>query len=415
MSVSFIIDPRSALWMNEFLPANAKIPISRWDDPKTLREIKAELRQAGLIAEDPITIKSAQGSTDLLLPIVRRSAESSIVELRVYRATSRKARDRQEVFQLINQLDVRPLEESFVTAPVLRARGEAGNTSDDRVLPLTTLKRLQENAPNNGIWLTLAGQLRRAETKIAYGQVFYYNPTTTAMRAMLPWTSPTGELPKWQKLPKGRAAELVINQTIGLEPAFQAYQVRPSSRSKTIPVQLQPLSLTQSAIKYGAFVDALLLARSGLWSNALEVMQSVKQQTPKAEWTAQAQAQLDLVARHAKITKSQAEQSWASADQQVFADLVDGRWAGAIQTLQKSPTELVAVLDLLKFDSGRIQKRINTALQLNAARSDVQTWAALRLAAKQGKAQAIAWLKQQPNHSTAQRNATLKLLNEVEN
>lgn len=406
-----MLDPRSTLWMNQFLPSNAQIPISRWDDPKTLTEIKTELRHAGLDSEEPLTIKTAQRATDLLLPIVRRNSDSSIVELRVYRAVPRSPRDRQEVFQLVNQLDVRPLEESFVTAPVMRAKGEG--SASDRVLPFTTFKRLQENAPNNGIWLTLTGKLRQADTTIAYGQVFYYNPTTTAMRVMLPWTSPTNELPQWQKVPKGRAAELVVNQTIGLEPAFQTYQVRPSKRSKTIPVQLQAISLTQPAIDYGAFVDALLLARSGLWSSSLEIMQSVKHQLPSSEWTTQAQAQLDLVARHAKITKTQADQPWASTDQQVFADLVDGRWAGAMQALQKSPTELIAVLDVLKFDSGRIQKRISTALQLNSARSDVQSWAALRLAAKQGKDPAIAWLNQQPKDSTVLRNATLKLLNEL--
>ena len=38
---------------------------------------------------------------------------------------------------------------------------------------------------------------------------------------MLSWTSPNGQLPKWQQVTGGGAKELVIDQTVGLEPHLQ--------------------------------------------------------------------------------------------------------------------------------------------------------------------------------------------------
>lgn len=412
LSVKFMIDPRSVAWMNQFLPENAKIPVMGWDDPKTMTEINRDLKKEGLIAGDPISIKSVKGTTDIILPIVRRTEDfDRLVELRVYRRILNPMPNRPEAFQFINQLDIRELNEAFVTEPLVRAR--AANPPSDRTLPFTTIQRLP-NSPANGIWLTLTGKQPQGDTSIAYGQVVYYNPTTTALSMMLPWTSPADELPTWQKLPKGRPAELVVNHTVGLEPEFEVYQLRSSRQSKAVPFQLQQVSLTQSAIDDGAFIDALFLARTGLWSPALEIMQSVKRQLPSADWTQAAQVQMEVVARHAKVTKTQADQPWASSNQQVLANLLDGRWARATQLLQNSPADRFEVLDLLKFDPGRIQKRITAALKLNPARSDVQTWAALRMTAKQGKAQAIAWLNKQPRESSVLRAQTVKLLNQLD-
>ncbi|MBD1845215.1 hypothetical protein H6F89_17750 [Cyanobacteria bacterium FACHB-63] len=419
LSLQFIKDPRSVAWMNQYLPKNAKIPISTWDDPKTLREIQADLRKAGLFAGEPIrvetAIKAKSNQTDFLIPIYRldqSGGDDRLTELRAYRLVFNPTPNKEEALQFVNQIAVRELQEDFVAEPLIRAH--VIDSSADRSVPFTAVQRFEDRAPRNGVWLTLSGKLQQGDKSISYGQVVYYNPITTAMSVMLSWTSPTDEFPTWQAVAKGRPAEFVVNQTVGLEPDFQVYQLR-SVQRKTIPFQLQPISLSQSGLRQenGAFVDALFLARSGLWSTALEYMQSVKQQVGK-NWTATAQAQIELVERHAKVTKAQADQPWASAGQQLVANLIDGRWERAAQFVQNPTIDRAEILDTLKLDSDRVQKRIHAALNLNPARSDVQFWAALRLAAQRGKPSAIAWLKKQPQDSSLRRAQTLKFLSDLD-
>jgi len=420
LSAQFILDPQSVAWMNQYLPKQAKIPISAWDDPKTLKEIQADLSKAGLFAGEPLRVQTAilktkQKQTDLLIPIYQTGKDGNsdrLTELRAYRLVLNPTPNKKEALRFVNQIEVRELREDFVTEPLLRAR--VINPSFDRPVPFTQVQRFEDRAPRNGAWLTLKGNLQQGDASIAYGQVVYYNPITTAMSVMLSWTSPTGEMPSWQAVARGRPAEFVVNQTVGLEPEFQVYQLRSVNR-KNIPFQLQPISLSQSGLreKNAAFADALFLARSGLWSNALEYMQSLKQQLGE-DWTINAQAQMDLVARHAKVTKAQADQSWANSSQQVLANLLDGRWERATQLVLNSAADRAEVLDVLKFDPGRIQNRINALLSLDPARSDVQFWAALRLVAQQGKPSAIAWLSKQPQDSGIRRAQTVKLIDELD-
>ncbi len=416
LSLEFMKDPRSVVWLNRYLPDNAKIPINGWDDPKTMAEIQTDLRKSGLVAGDPIlinmTLKSDQPINDLLLPIFRPIANSddlSLVEVRVYRTVFDVTARKKEAFQFINQLAVRELEESFAIDPLVQAK--TTNSGSDRRLPLTSVQRY-DNAPNNGIWISAVGHLQRGDAQIAYGQLIYYNPASTSIRAVLPWTSTTDELPAWQSVAKGRPPELVVNHTVGLEPDLQTYQLRTVEQGRSVSVKLQPpISLTKPAIGNGTFGEALFLARNGLWSTALEMMKSVRQNYA-SNWTIAAQAQMDLVDRHAKITQSQAEQSSAAPTQQILANLIDGRWTRATQLLQ--PSDAFEVLALLKTDAGRIQKRINAALSLNNARSDVQTWAALMRTAKQGRPSAIAWLIKQPQDSARIRAQTLQFLNQLD-
>ncbi|MBW4537867.1 MAG: hypothetical protein KME43_01835 [Myxacorys chilensis ATA2-1-KO14] len=416
MSFQFIKDPKSVAWMNHYLPEGARIPLSAWDDPKTMAEVQADLRKKGLRAGDPIRVesgaKSAKRTVDLLLPIFRPEAQCSdncadrLSELRVYRRILNPTPQKKEALQFINVLEINEVEESFVLEPLANAR--VIEASSDRKLPYTTVERYEDT---QGVWLDLMGTLRQGDSSVTYGSVVYYNPVSTTINGLISWTSPVGQSPSWQKAPKGRAPELLVNRTVALEPDFQVFQLQIGTPS--IPFQLRPISLNKAAIDSGAFTDALLLARNGLWSPALAVMQSVRKQRID-EWTATAQAQLDLVARHAKITKTQADKPWASASQQVLANLIDGRWAKSTQVIQLSAADRDEVLDMLKFDSGGIQKRINAALQINPARTEVQTWAALRIAAKQGKTPAIAWLKQQPQDDYTTRVQGLKLLNQLD-
>jgi hypothetical protein len=419
LSLQFIIDPKSVVWMNRYLPEGAKIPLSAWDDPKTMAEIQAELRRNGLTVGNSIRVESstklANRTVDMLLPIFRRQANclddcDRLKEVRVYRTVLNPTPQKKEALQFINILEINELEESFVLDPL--ANAGVATVGSDRKLPYLTVERYEDRAPSQGVWLNLSGKLRQGDFNVAYGSVVYYNPVSTSIGGIISWTSPPGQTPTWQSVPKGRALELLVNQTVALEPDFLVYQFIPRP-SEAAPFQLKPISLNKPAIENSTFEDALFLARNGLWSPALEIMQSVKRRHIQ-DWTATAQAQVDLVARHAQITKAQADQPSASASQQVLVNLIDGRWTKATKVFQTSTDDRDEVLDLLKFDSGQLQKRINAALQLNAARTEVQTWAALRIAAKQGKADAIAWLKKQPYDDYNSHVQILKLLNQLD-
>ncbi|MCY7323652.1 MAG: hypothetical protein LH660_18065 [Phormidesmis sp. CAN_BIN36] len=421
LSVEFILDPRSVIWLNQYLPEGSKILVAGSEELRTLAELQAALKKTGRAIGDPIslesTLKEAKKSSDLLLPVLSRKEPCDldcdrIMELRVYRPTANSDRQgKQNYIELISQLSVNGLDESFVLTPFAEVRGDDQGSS--RILPLTTLQRFEDKVPSQGVWLNLSGQRAQGDSSVAYGEIVHYNPSQTHLSVLLRWTSPIGEAPVWQKRAKGMLSTLVVNQSIGLEPHFDAYQVR-ARKFIPDPLQLVPVSLAEPALDNGAFVDALFLARNGLWSTALEFLRSVKNRQAPAEWSTDAQAQMDLVERHAQATKLQAEEPWANASQQVLVNLIDGRWAKATQVLQASPHDRDEITSLLKSDSGRLWKRVSALLRVNQTRQDVQVWGALILMAQQDKPRAIAWLKKQPQESSASRAQITKLLNQVD-
>jgi hypothetical protein len=412
LSMQFMMDPRSVAWMNQYLPANAKIPLSTLGDPRTMTEIQGDLRKAGLKAGDPIVVDPSDPSgKDLLLPVFKAGDPDRLVEVRAYRKVNNPTRNLPEALQFVNSLEAKPLDDGFVLLPLSNAK--VMTPGSDRDLPITTIEKFDDRLPK-GVWLNLRGTLEQGDAKIAYGKIVYYDPTTNYLGSLLNWTSPAGEVPKWQKKPgKTRPLELVVDQSVGLEPDFQVYQLR-NRKSKTSPFQLEAISLEKAAINNPLFDEALTLGRNGLWSPALAILKSVKNNTPAAGWSTAAQAQMDLIAAHAKVTSDQADRPSASASQQILAHLIDGRWAKASEVAQASVAERQEILDLLKFESGRIQKRLVIALQLNPYRADVQTWATLRIAAKQSKSNAIAWLNQQSHEHSGDRAQILKLLNQLD-
>jgi hypothetical protein len=80
-----------------------------------------------------------------------------------------------------------------------------------------------------------------------------------------------------------------------------------------------------------------------------------QRQQLRQPWSTAAQAQMDLIRLHAQLTKSQAEETWASPSQEVLADLIDGRWGKALQVFQASSLENTQeIATLLAADSGRL-------------------------------------------------------------
>ncbi|MBD2059608.1 hypothetical protein H6F88_27040 [Oculatella sp. FACHB-28] len=406
LAVQLIINPGSVRWLSWMMPEWNRHALQR-EVIQTLAEIEAEATEAGRSLGTPLYLPATVGlPQDLLIPILAesdhcggRGAITSVpsgcgrlVEVRIYRPLSAREGARPGSFQLMSRMSVSGPEEFFVLDPFVTS--PTAVPGSNRMMPLSTVTLIEGNATEPGIWLHLSGERMRGSTRIVYGQVVRYDPAIPQLYSLVEWTSPAGKLPTWQQITGSEATELVVNQTVGLEPSFKVYQVE-RLQSSTEPIRLTPILLEQAALDSRTYENGLTLARSGLWSAALQTLESLKQQIDAASWSAPAQAQLDLIALHANATKAQAERDWASPSQQILAQLIDGRWGNALQLLQTTIRNGYDLSSLLEVDSDRIWRRVNAALQVNRNQPDVQIWGALVLTAQRDRTAAIAWLRQQ--------------------
>ncbi|MEH1912035.1 hypothetical protein [Nostoc sp.] len=398
ISVLFIFNPDQVSWLNKILPAWAQIPLGKHERPQTLKEIQLDLSKKNQIFGETLPLyQNAENS--FLLPVFQQRANcqsncEELVELRVYQRSEElefKCQS-ENYYYLATQLSVTGPEESFVISPLLDGISEPQDISIP--LPLTEVERFEGGTQLPGVWFNLRGQRQQGTAAFTYGYVVYYNPERTNLLQMLSWTSPNGELPKWQQVTGDGTKELVVDQTIGLEPHLLVYQVKPLKLFLK-PIQLEAITLNSPALKDYAYQNALSIARSGLWTPAFEWLKFIKKQR-KGVLPEAAQAQMDLIRLHSQLTKTQAEKNWASPSQEVLADLIDGRWEKALQVFQASPHNAQEIATLLKADEKRLWNRTVAALRVNPNRLDVQAWFALILAVQQGEEHANSWLKAQP-------------------
>lgn len=402
LSCRLIVNPQAVQWVNEWVPGWSR-DRGQENHTQTLQEVRAELRQQGRMTGELLMLGKNQSFadgktpvTDLLLPVLETTANcytncDRLVELRVYQSAPElpKSVSAEETYYLVQQLPVSGVEESFAIAPLVDAT--SSNQGSSRMLPLTHLSRFEDPALKQGTWLNLSGNRVRGDQTIAYGQVLYYHAKHQHLSTKLTWTSSTGELPVWKEVTGGGAPELIVNQTIGMEPQFEIYQVKPQ-RFIQSPVQLEPISLASAAFADPQYESALLLARNRLWSTSLAWLKGVKQRSPQF-WTSAAQAQTDLIQWHAQATTTQADGSWASPSQQILANLLDGRWERATMVFTSSIEASQETISLLKTDQGRIENRIEAALRVNPYNFEVKAWRALLLAAQQNPGVALNWLQ----------------------
>ncbi|MCX7596793.1 MAG: hypothetical protein N2235_24225, partial [Fischerella sp.] len=395
VSIELMFNPDKVTWLNKFLPGWV-ISLNSNESAQTLAEIQSNLKKQGQIAGEILPLEGNRRET-FLLPVVKQRANcqsdcKDIIELRVYqRSQSLELQSKPEkYYTLTTQLSVDGLEESFVLSPF----GEATSESQDSsiVLPVSEVGRFTGERLFPGIWFYLQGKRQQGTHAIAYGHIVHYNPERMHLQHQLSWTSPSGQLPKWQQVTGGGAKELVVDQTVGLEPQLHIYQVKPVN----FVVQLEEISLQSPVLKDSAYQNALQIARSGLWTPAWEWLQFIQKQR-KQKMPAAAQAQIDLIHWHSQLTKTQADTTWASPSQQVLADLIDGRWGKALQVFKASPQNVQEIASLLKTDTGRLWNRVEVALQVNPNRPEVQAWGALILAVQKGQEHANSWLQGQTN------------------
>lgn len=398
LSILYIFNPEQIIWMNKFLPEWAQISRGNYKDkPLTLKQIKLSLSQKKLIAGETIAVpKDKQQS--FLLPVFQQRPDclndcQALVELRVYQQSQdlELPSPTEKYYRLASQLTITGPEESFVVSTADEV--ELDNPENSQTLPLTEVNRFL-GGTSSGLWLNLQGKLPQGTSAIAYGNIVYYNPERSTLQQMLTWKSPNGQLPKWQQVTGDSVKELVIDQTIGLEPRLRIYQIKPL-KLFLHPIALEEISLKIPALKNPAYENALLLARNGLWTPAFEWLQSLQKQQ-KATLPAAAQAQIDVIGLHSQLTKTEADKTWAIPSQEVLADLIDGRWQKALQVFEASPQNVPEIATLLQMDGGRLWNRITTALRVNPNRPEVIAWGALVLAVQRGEEHAISWLKAQP-------------------
>jgi len=426
LSYQLIVDPNGNRLVSQFVPEWSRLPTGSRDSIQTLDQIKASIRKLGFITGEPLPLtvdKSRDNALpDLLLPVlVERTVNAStvcknpchqIVELRVYKRVQLPDRDseKEQYFQLASSVNVEGPAESFVIADL--GDSNSNNQASNQSLPLTELRRFDGKPPASGIWFNVSGKLLRGDKKIPYGQVVRYNPSQNHLISLLDWASAAGQAPNWQQIVKAPNPQLAIDQTVGLEPKFTLYQIG-SRKFVPNPVQLTPISLEEFAFNDETYKNGLRLANSGLWSPGLNVMRSAKIKAGQ-NWPAVAQAQLETIEFHAKVTRAQAIASWASPGQQVLAELIDGRWSQALQVFEADPSNSHEISTTLKNDGGRIMNRVDAALRVNSADADVKAWGALIIASQNGTRQAMNWLDRQSDTDSETRSRIRNLVNKLE-
>lgn len=412
LSVQLILDPDALLWVNQILPGWMAIPSTSGRSPQTLSQIQSSLRQQGYSPGTPVSLTDLPPGKpgDFLLPVLasqpnclpgKPAPDSNlapdclqIVELQLYQPVSRN-HPGAPYFQQVSRVAVQGPQESVATAPLRGAVVQGG----DRFLPLNRIDRFDGKAPPNGVWVYLSGQLP-SNPPLTYGQIAHYNPDRAYLSLLQFWSSTREQAPYWREMTGGGNPELVIDQTVGLEPQYKIYQVKPRNFFPD-PVQLEAISLMDVALKDPVYIKALSLARSGLWSTAEQWLRSLQRRSKN--WSAVAQAQLDFIHWHAQISKQQADQSWSNPSQQVLTSLIDGRWASALKVFEASPENSRDVATLLQPGVPRLWDRVTAALRVDPTQSEIKIWGALILAARDGQPAAIAWLQRQPKTSPALR------------
>ncbi len=397
-----IVNPDLSFWLRQYLPGPTAAEVGETAMPQTLSQISRSLEQSGQTPQEPLVLGTAfafrsqlAAATDVLLPIAGPSPTcgsdcQGITELRLYRSLQipylLRIFQGQPYFRLLDRMVVVGPEEGDVIASPLNP--QLANYGSTRRLPLTQLE-LETAAPSSGVWLRLTGLLS-TDSSTAYGQILQVDLERARLNLILNWRSTSGEPPTWRQVTGTTTPELVINQSVALEPDFQVYQVQTGADGEP---RLRAIALAEPSLTDPTYADALALARSGLWSPALDWLQQVRQQASQP-WTPAAQAQFDLIQMHAQVTRAQANQPAASVGSRVLAYLINGSWTPALQVLQANSAARSEIRDLLLTDSGRLFKRIETSVTLDPTQSDDLTWGAMILTTQQGRPEAIAWLRQ---------------------
>ncbi|WP_155834594.1 hypothetical protein [Leptolyngbya sp. PCC 6406] len=402
LSLVLLLRPQPPSWLGRYLPQTA----ASWGEiePQIQTQIHQDIEAQGYQVGDWIDLTTWSPDPYLqglwLLPVwtVRSPCQRDcevLVELRLYGQYRQTPEGRE--FQQLDRLVLQSPTLATVLAPLVQADVEVPPTQGE--LPLLDLQPFdQPDLP--GLWLTLTGRWQQGGQPVLYGQVVHIDPRLLGARSLLTWSSPHRQRPLWINLDHSGPPELVVDQSVGLEPGFRVYALA-GGGTALISQRLVGISLLESSLE-GAegqnYDTALYLAQNGLWSLAQERLEAIKKRRPE-QWSIETERQLQLVALHARVTQAQATGNWSQPSQKLLALLIDGRWEQALQELQEPSESLrTSILPLLAGDkSGRLWRRVTAALRVDHRRDAARLWGALLLLAKEDKATAEQWLAQAAN------------------
>ena len=426
ISVKLISDPNAIVWFNQSLPQWTQFYISGNKSLQTLDQIKDSIKEEGFSSGETFSLpsKTANSGSDVLVPIMKQIDSRAslpcetpcrkLVELRVYKSilSVNQREGSKPYFRLVNTLPLQGPAESFVISSVIGS--VSAPQGSNQPLPVTTVRRFQGKVPTAGVWFSVSGQRLQNNKTIPYGQIVNYNPKKNYLSSMLEWKSAAGQAPIWQEMTGEGDPELVVEQTVGLDPDFDIYWVQPRKFILN-PIELEKISLEEAPIEDRYYQDTLRLARNGLWSGAFALIQPLRQDLmDKSQWPEKAQAQFDLIKFHAKITEAQAIASWASPSQKVLAGLIDGRWQESLSVFENNLSSTYDIGKLLQNDTGRLRSRVDAALRVNQAETNAMAWGALIVGSQKGRRRAMSWLKKQPQTSEEAKEKIEKLLDQLD-
>ena len=422
LSFQVVTDPDVAFWLNQYLPTSKTAKRTAANQPRTLEQILKRLKKDDQVPGKPIVLATdaeakspVLATQDLLIPIYDKDCSEvsckKMQALHVYRSLKLPALLRlfqgKRYYRSLDRFAIKGVKESNLATLANNPRLVTGA---NRLLPLSRIE-IYHPAPKPGAWLRLTGLQTEGSATAIYGQIMYYHPDESRLVLMLNWASPAGEFPRWQQVTGDQRPELVVTQTVGLEPQFAVYRMHPAP---TGDLQIERISLTKPAFTHQEYAQSLLLARSGLWSPAQNKLVAVKENQPQ-QWSTQAQAQLDYINLHAKVAQSQAKQTSASTVQTIVARLVNGEWQSAMQVFQAPSTDPVEVRELLLADPGRLSSRVDAFLAVDPKDVNAIAWGTMIRHVQDEPKAALVWAQQRTgkNKAAVQRiQALLKRLDQ---
>lgn len=395
------------------------LPIAGLNPPKTIAEIKAELAKSDLRLDEKLPLNI----TDSIYPVIDRKTKE-IQEIRVYQPIT--AANGQEKLNLVKKMNITPPDEYFVKAPTYKYKTEKlkPGTANNQ-MPLMQLKPIEGISPSRGIWFMATGK----SENITYGQIFcYLTQPQPSLNWIVDWTSPASSQPQWQdftdvisaKPNTGNSSavsdadldqkerqiaeqislmpnepELVLDRSLAFEPSLAVFSLE-LSRNRVNPLQLREISLNEGLGMPRLYSDALLLGSGGLWSMALQKLETWKSelQAQGKSWPPFVQEQYQLIAWHAKQIAEQADKPIADPGQQALVLALDGRWKQALDVASASQTTASSVGEMLKLYGLHISQRVKVALKVDSPQEAIM-WGALVVLQKDGLAGAQSWLKNQ--------------------
>lgn len=435
LSWEVLSNPDMTFWVNQFAPGGLNDRIPGQNQPKPLADILQRLKQGTQLPGEPIQLSSGpptqlnqtngNQANQVAIPILRNQADpncqshcQSISEIQVYRSLQLPRLvswfQREKRFRLVDRMVVVGPSEQDLRRLISTINRTDLSGGASRPLPMSNIDLLNrsdrdEISNRDDVWLMLSGLEAQGNATAAYGQLLYFSQRSSHLSLMVDWLSPSGSFPRWQNLTGNDVPEIIIDQSIGLEPAFLVYQLKqaPSGGTLAYPIQLSP-----PAIDLAPYRDGLNLAKNGLWEAAFTHLAQLKQNA-KLAWNAQAQAQFDLIKLHANFVQAQAKQTSASGVEQIQILLLNGSWTLAKDLLLQHPDQIPELKILIANEKNTIRDRLLSSIEVDGKNSPALDWQVIIQYLETGPKSATNWINKQP-FSTDRKTALVNLIKTID-